>query len=159
MLEFKLLLLLFAANSAPVLARNVLGERCNTAIDRGFKLRDGRFLFGPSKTWRGLVAALLSTSLAAVVLALPVALGVIIASFAMLGDLASSFVKRRLGKAPSDQAIFLDQIPESLLPLFAGRWLFDYSWATVVIVTLLFMLIALSVSPLLFKLGIRKRPY
>ncbi len=156
MLEFKLLLLLFAANSAPVLARNVLGERCNTAIDRGLKLRDGHFLFGRSKTWRGLVAALLLTSLAAVVLALPVALGVIIASFAMLGDLASSFVKRRLGKAPSDQAIFLDQIPESLLPLFAGRWLLDYGSATVLIVTLLFMLIALSVSPLLFKLGINE---
>lgn len=159
MLEFKLLLLLFAANSAPVLARNALHERWDSAVDDGLRLCDGRFLFGPSKTWRGLVAALLLTSVVAVVLALPVVVGVLIASFAMLGDLTSSFIKRRLGKAPSDQAVFLDQIPESLLPLITGRALLDYGWTTVVIVTVMFVLIALSASPVLFKLGIRKRPY
>lgn len=159
MLEFKLLLLLFVANSAPVIARNVLRERWNTAIDGGFTLRDGHFFLGPSKTWRGLVAALVLTGIAAAILSLPITIGLLIASFAMLGDLLSSFIKRRTGKAPSDQAIFLDQIPESLLPLIAARSLLGYSWASVVVVTMLFVLIALTVSPLLFKLGIRKRPY
>src|SRR6478736_778738 len=44
-------------------------------------------------------------------------------TFAMAGDLFSSFVKRRLHLASSSMAIGLDHIPESLFPLLASRWL------------------------------------
>jgi hypothetical protein len=42
-----------------------------------------------------------------------------VAFMAMLGDLFSGFVKRRLGMGPSDKALGLDYVPESLLPLLA----------------------------------------
>ena len=43
-------------------------------------------------------------------------IGALVAAMAMLGDLFSSFLKRRMGLAPSRQAIGLDQIPESCFP-------------------------------------------
>jgi hypothetical protein len=48
-------------------------------------------------------------------------IGVVVGSMAMLGDLFSSFVKRRLNLPPSSRATFLDQVPESLFPLLASR--------------------------------------
>jgi CDP-2,3-bis-(O-geranylgeranyl)-sn-glycerol synthase len=53
----------------------------------------------------------------------------------------------------------LDQLPEALAPLIFGSWSLGYSWFVVVIVALVFMLIELLVSPILFKLGFRKKPY
>ena len=123
-LELKLLILLSVANIAPVLARYLLGERWGWAIDHGLTLRDGRPVFGASKTWRGLVAALLLTAVVSLLLGLPLGFGLLFAATSMLGDLLSSFTKRRLGKASSTRFLALDQIPEALLPLIAGRvWL------------------------------------
>jgi CDP-2,3-bis-(O-geranylgeranyl)-sn-glycerol synthase len=159
MLELNLLLLLFTANSAPVVARNVLGPRWQSAIDGGRMMADGQPLLGHSKTWRGLFAALLLTTVLAVLLDLSWTFGLIFGASSMFGDLFSSFIKRRLRKPASSQAIMLDQLPEALLPLIVGRWLLDYSWTAVLLISLLFMLSELLISPLLFKLGVRKKPY
>ena len=159
MLEVKLLMLLFAANSAPVLAHKLLGSRWQTPVDGGRLLGDGRPLFGASKTWRGIVAAILLTAATAMLLGLPASWGVLFGLCSMLGDLLSSFIKRRMGKPASSQALVLDQIPEALLPLLAAHWLLDISWVAVIIVSLIFMLVELSVSPLLCKWGIRAKPY
>ena len=159
MLELKLLLLLFAANSAPVLARNLLGQRWQSAIDGGRIMADGQPLLGRSKTWRGLFAAILLTTALAIALDLNWIFGLIFGASSMLGDLLSSYIKRRLGKPTSSQAIILDQLPEALLPLIVGRCLLEYSWAAVLLISLLFMLTELAGSPLLFKLGIRNKPY
>ena len=159
MLELKLLLLVIVANIAPVLARNVLGGLWARPIDGGLVLGDGQPLFGPSKTWRGLAAALLLTAVAALLLRLPFGFGLLIATVSMLGDLLSSFIKRRLGRASSSQFLGLDQIPEALLPLIVGRLWLDYSWLTVIVISLLFMLLEMLSSPILFRLGIRRRPY
>ena len=158
-LELKLLILLSAANIAPVLARYLLRERWGWAIDHGLTLRDGQPLFGASKTWRGLVAALLLTAVVSVLLGLPLGFGLLFAAASMLGDLLSSFTKRRLGKASSTRFLALDQIPEALLPLIAGRIWLDYSWLTVIVISLLFMLLDMVASPILFRLGIRRRPF
>jgi hypothetical protein len=60
-----LLLLIIIANGAPILIRWLLNDSFNLAIDFGQKLPDNNQLFGPSKTWRGLLAALLTTAAAA----------------------------------------------------------------------------------------------
>ena len=77
----------------------------------------------------------------------------------MVGDLFSSFLKRRLGFASADQAIGLDHIPESLLPLLACAFFLPLNLFDVLVATLIFVVGALLFSPLLFKLGIRDRPY
>ena len=64
----QLLFLLFVANGAPVLATRVLDTAGDHPIDGGRRFLDGRPLFGPSKTWRGLGVALLASTLAALLL-------------------------------------------------------------------------------------------
>lgn len=155
----KLLLLLITANGAPILAHYLLGSRWDRPIDAGRAFIDGQLLLGPSKTWRGVLAALLITPLIAGMLSLPPSLGVIIAAMAMLGDLLSSFLKRRLRITPSGMALGLDQIPESLLPLLAVRAQFALGITDIILISLIFMALELVLSRILYRLNIRKRPY
>lgn len=53
MIEIKLQILLGFANGAPIIVRNLLGDRFRWPIDANLKLVDGHPLFGPSKTVRG----------------------------------------------------------------------------------------------------------
>ena len=122
LLALNLLILLFAANSAPVIATRFMGNRWQRPVDGGRMMSDGNPLFGSSKTWRGIVAALLLTGIAAWVMGLSLGFGLLFGFFTMLGDLLSSFIKRRLGKPPSSQALMLDQLPEALAPLIFGSW-------------------------------------
>lgn len=109
-----LLALILLANGLPAAIRLVFGPA--RPLDGGWTLADGRSLLGPSKTWRGLVLALLGTAFGAIVLGLPAGLGLTVGVGAMVGDLATSFLKRRLGLAPSASLPVLDQVPEALLP-------------------------------------------
>lgn len=155
----KLLLLLMAANGAPILARFLLGTRWECPIDGGRRFIDGQPLLGPSKTWRGVVAALLVTPIVAWLLFLPSTVGFILAAVAMAGDLLSSFAKRRLRVEPSGMALGLDQIPESLLPLLAVRAQFALGVSEIFQLTLAFLALELVLSRILYRLHIRKRPY
>jgi CDP-2,3-bis-(O-geranylgeranyl)-sn-glycerol synthase len=120
---------------------------------------DGRPLLGSSKTVRGLVIAILATTLAAAALGIPIGLGALIGAVAMAGDALSSFIKRRLGRAPGDQQLGVDQIPESLLPLLAVRHALDLSLLQIVGVTAAFFALELPLARLLYRMGIRDRPY
>jgi len=154
-----LLLLLLIANGSPIVVRKLLDSRLDQPLDGGKVLADGHRLLGPSKTWRGLVAAVLVTTLFALALGWPWEIGVTIGFFAMLGDTASSFIKRRLGMASSTMAPGLDHIPESILPLLACKPLLALSWTQVVLLSLGFMAANLLLSRLLHRLGIRRHPY
>jgi hypothetical protein len=127
----RLVILLFVANGAPLLAKFALGTRFDRALDGGATFADGHPWLGPAKTIRGVVVALLATSLAAPLLRLEWQVGALVAVGAIAGDLISSFVKRRLGLTPSSMALGLDQIPESLLPLLASRLLLPVGWLDV----------------------------
>ena len=155
----KLLLLIITANAAPVLLHTLFGKRLSLAIDGGRKFFDGRPVFGSSKTVRGLIGSLLCTILVAELLAMPVITGLLIACGAMMGDLASSFIKRRVGMKPSTQAMGLDQIPEALLPLLLVMDQQQLTMPLIITLTLVFTALEMSVSPLLHKLHLRKTPY
>src|SRR5258707_3712665 len=112
----KLILLLSIANGTPVAVKRALRNRFSQALDGRLMLFDGRRLFGPSKTIRGALASVVLTTAAAPLLGLEASVGAVVGGMAIIGDLLSSFVKRRLGFAPSSQAMLLDQIPEALFP-------------------------------------------
>ena len=153
------LLLLLVVNGAPILARWLLGARESFPIDAHRIAPDGKPWLGPSKTVRGLVAAILAGSICAPVLGYSAAVGAAVGLLAMGGDLLSSFIKRRLGIASSGKALGLDQIPEALLPLAALRSIFDLSWAAVLLEVVAFLVLELLLSRILFRLRLRKRPY
>ena len=117
LLLLQLLILLVVANGSAVAAKKLFRGTLARPLDGGALFVDGRPVFGPTKTIRGVVVSVLSTAITATLMGLGWRVGVLIATFAMAGDLFSSFVKRRLDLAPSSMAIGLDHIPEfSLSP-------------------------------------------
>lgn len=151
--------LLVIANGAPVLLNKALGKRWAWPIDNGLKLRDGRRLFGNTKTWRGLCAAIFFTTLAAMLSGIYPLIGTLFGALAMAGDLLASFFKRRMGCAESSRARGLDTVPESLLPVLLLKQPLALSLIDIILVVTLFFLIEELISPVLYRLHIRKRPY
>lgn len=154
-----LLILLVVANGAPIVGSNLLGTRFARPLDGGRRWFDGRPIFGHSKTLRGVFFALLLSTLAAPLLGHPARVGLSVGALAMTGDLFSSFLKRRLGFAPSSMALGLDQIPESLLPALILRGEFGLAGHEVIAVSAAFFLLGLLLSALLYAAGVRKHPY
>jgi hypothetical protein len=158
-LLFQLLVLIVLANAIPVFAKKLFGTATAWPLDGGATLSDGQPLLGASKTLRGVVLSVLLTPIGAMLVGMSWQVGLLVAVFAMAGDLFSSFLKRRMGLRPSDQAIGLDQVPESFLPLFAARWLLPVTLVETLVGTALFFVGSLIVSRLLFKLNVRDKPY
>jgi CDP-diglyceride synthetase len=155
----RVLLLLGFANGAPVLARKLLQDRLAAPLDAGIMLPDGQPLFGASKTVRGLMASVAATTLAAVLFGLPWYTGVAFAVASLGGDLASSFLKRRLGLELHAQAFALDQIPEALFPMLLLQTTLGLSPTAIAVTVVAFIILELLLSRLLFRLNIRDRPY
>jgi hypothetical protein len=158
-LLLQLLMLLVVANGAAVAAKKLLGKTLARPLDGGALFADARPIFGPTKTIRGVVVSILATAICAMLMGLGWRVGVLIATFAMAGDLFSSFVKRRLDLASSSMAIGLDHIPESLFPLLASRLLLPLSILDVLAGVTTFVVGALILSPLLFRLNLRDEPH
>ena len=156
----KALFLVLVANSAPILIRQIpfLGK-FTYPLDCNVRFFDGRRLLGTSKTWRGLIAAILATLLCSFALQTGWFTGLAVGSLAMLGDSLSSFIKRRLAMPPSHMALGLDQIPESLLPIIYLHYLWQFDWQYIWVLVLIFTILELMLSRILFLLHIRKRPY
>ena len=156
---FPLLLLIIIANGAPILARKLLNNSFNLTVDFGQKLPDKNHIFGTSKTWRGILASLLATTVAAWLLDYPPETGMLVAVYAMSGDLLASFVKRRLSMKQSSMAPLLDQVPESLLPAYLLKEEFNLNSSAIMVLVLIFIIIELLLSHILYRYGVRKQPY
>lgn len=155
----KLLVLLLLANGTPVVAKKALGDRLSYPVDGNLGFVDGRPLLGRSKTIRGVALAVLVTTAGAPLLDLEWSIGAVVGSLAMIGDLFSSFLKRRLNLPVSSQAMGLDQIPESLFPLLACRSLLSLSVADVAAGVAIFFIGEVLLSRLLYAFHLRDRPY
>jgi len=131
-------------------------------IDNGRNFTDGRRLFGDGKTYRGFfigvaggilvgwvqiwLQGVFSLSFLPVQTFLSVAL---LASGALLGDLAKSFFKRRLGKASGERWPVADQY-DLVAGAFLMLALFDLPWLlqTVTLPVLFWILV---LTPILHK--------
>ena len=158
-LGLRLLLLLGVANSAPIAARRLLADRWAAPLDGGLNFVDGRPLLGPGKTIRGVAVAVVATALASWALGMSPQVGALLGAVSMAGDALASFVKRRLGVAPSGRATGLDQVPESLLPLLAVQGMLDLSAVQILAVTVAFFVLEIPLARWAFRLGLRERPY
>lgn len=154
-----LIILLSIANGTPVVAKRLFGHRWSQPIDSGLVFVDGRRLFGPSKTIRGALASIAITGATAPVLGVDPLIGALAGAAAIVGDLFSSFVKRRCGLAPSTQAVGLDQIPEALLPVLACTCFLPISTVDVVVTVAAFSVGAILLSPVFHRMGLRDRPF
>lgn len=159
LLAIKVLLLSLAANGAPVLGKRLLGERWAVPLDGGARFVDGKPLLGSSKTVRGLFLSLATTAGVAAALGLGWQLGLLYAATTMAGDSFSSFVKRRLDIPPSGKFRGLDQLPEAALPMLVCRTSLGLTYTDVAVLVGLFFAGDFVLSKVMFRLGIRERPY
>ena len=155
----QLLILVAVANGSPIVAKRIFGNNCAQPLDGNIKFVDGRPLFGASKTVRGILVSIIITSVCAPLLGLNLKIGLAVATTAMVGDLLSSFLKRRMGLQPSSQAVGLDQIPESLFPLLACRQALSLTVLDIVVGTAILFVGEVALSRVLFKLHVRDHPY
>ena len=155
----QLLVLLTLANGTPVMAKNILGNRFSYPVDGNVSFVDGRPLFGRSKTIRGVVLAVLVTTAGAPLVGLDWTIGFLVGGLAMIGDLVSSFLKRRMGRPSSSRASGLDQVPESLFPLLACRDLLSLTIADIGACVVFFVIGEILLSRVLYALHLRDRPY
>jgi len=151
--------LLTVANGIPLIAKKMFGSHFARPVDAGVRFFDQRPLFGSSKTLRGVLMSILITTAIAPLVGVDPGVGTVVASAAMAGDLFSSFMKRRLNLPPSSQALGLDQVPESLFPLLACRFLLSLTAADIALGIGIFFVGELVLSRLLYKARLRDEPY
>jgi len=159
LISLELFVMLVLANGAPVVAGRLLGQRWAAPVDGGRLWRDGRPLLGDSKTWRGVVSGTLACGLFALITGIGLVFGLLFGLLGLIGDMFSSFIKRRAGMTSSARAIGLDQIPEALLPMILAWYWLELSGLVVTGVVVLFTVSNIVLSPLLFRLGIRHQPH
>lgn len=153
------LVVVAAANTAPVLAKKALGGCAAWPLDFGASFADGRPLFGASKTFRGLAVAAAAAALAAALMGLSWRAGALVGLASMAGDLCSSFVKRRLGVPASGRAPFLDQGPEALFGLIAAAGALPLGAVEIALGAVAFFVGQVLGSRLFFALRLRDEPY
>lgn len=159
LISLTLFVMLVLANGAPVVAAKILRRRWSAPVDAGLQWFDGRPLLGKSKTWRGVVSGALCCALFSLATEHGFVFGLLFGLLALAGDLLSSFIKRRLGLKASARMPWLDQVPEAAFPvLLAMGWGLVDAWAALFIVVF-FTLSNMWISPLLYRLGIRREPH
>jgi hypothetical protein len=154
-----LLFLLLLANGTPLMVHKVLGRRFSYPVDGDREFVDGRPVFGRAKTLRGVICAILVTAAGAPLVGLGWKIGLMVGGLAMVGDLFSSFLKRRLGRSSSNPIVGVDQIPESLFPLLACLGPLSLTAADVAIGVAIFFIGELVLSRVLYAFDLRDRPY
>ncbi|MFP4586530.1 MAG: CDP-archaeol synthase [Desulfohalobiaceae bacterium] len=117
LVSLQILILLGGINLTPALLGYWHRQKEPASLDRGRKLQDNQPIFGPGKTIAGLILALLAGPILALILFWPWWLGLTCAALSMLGDLLTSFAKRRLALDRGTDLPVLDHLPEAALPL------------------------------------------
>ncbi len=131
-------------------------------IDGGRTFRDGKRIFGDGKTWRGFLLGIMAGIFIGLVeigvreyfdlMNLPeltLSVVVILATGALLGDLAKSFFKRRLGKDRGAEWLIADQY-DFVIGAFVLLLILEYGWV-VTTVTPLMVVWIIIMTPLLHR--------
>jgi CDP-2,3-bis-(O-geranylgeranyl)-sn-glycerol synthase len=136
-------------------------------LDRGKKIMDNRRVFGDGKTIKGTSAGILAGTfyrpLENLLSSRPILTGLTLAfllSFgAIAGDLAGSFIKRRIGIEWGESAPFLDQLDFAIGALFLASFVMVLKIETVIILLLITPVGHLGVNVLGFLLHKKEVPW
>ncbi len=156
----------YVANGTPVVASKVLTKLLGRLhpIDGGRYFIDGRRVLGDGKTVEGFISGVVVGTAAGLVLsALSLhepAKSFILALGAMLGDLAGSFVKRRLGIGRGRPAPVLDQLAflAASLALYSAFWP-PPSVREIAALVLLTIILHPATNALAYLLGLKDNPW
>jgi uncharacterized protein len=152
MVAFKILLILLSANTAPILFGALFPKARRRPLDNGRRLADGRPLLGAHKTLWGLLSGIGAAGIIGFLLGVSLTMGLLIGLVSLLGDLLTSFLKRRLGLLEGETAHLFDHLLEGALPLLLCKPFFSISWALVLVILGLFITCGLLGSRILRQL-------
>ncbi|MCL4446850.1 MAG: CDP-2,3-bis-(O-geranylgeranyl)-sn-glycerol synthase [Thermoplasmatales archaeon] len=151
-------------------------------IDGG-KTWKGKRIFGDHKTWSGFLGGIIAGTAIGLILnylflyfnvqelvfsaylAPALAMVLTLSLFSMLGDLVGSFIKRRIGRAPGAESLFLDQYPFALFALaffyiaFLPEARSLFPWEGVIAILVVTPLIHRAVNIIGYKLKMKSVPY
>lgn len=142
----------YFANATPVVAGGGL------PIDMGKKLGDGERILGEGKTIRGFLAGFIVGSLVGILQGRWF-IGPLLALGALLGDLANSFFKRRIGIARGGAAPGLDQLSFLVGALLLASPIEVPSLGVILTLFILTPPLHLGANFAGYKLGLKDRPY
>ncbi|PIR87629.1 MAG: hypothetical protein COU10_03610 [Candidatus Harrisonbacteria bacterium CG10_big_fil_rev_8_21_14_0_10_45_28] len=161
-----LLLPAAVANMAPVIFARI--PFLAAPVDFNFMI-GARRLFGANKTWRGLASGILAGAITAVIqnqffnidfFANPAIFGALLGLSALLGDLLSSAIKRRLNIAPGQAFYIIDQINWVVPALIVLRGVGHPITLTISLLTILiFGLLHVVINQVAFRLNVRSNPW
>ena len=155
----------YVANAAPVL----LGG--GRPLDGGRLWRDGRPILGGHKTLRGVLSALILGTLTGAAQAyisqnIPVdlpgfspSIGLLQSLGAILGDLSTSFLKRRLGLKPGSMLPLLDQLSFILAAIALSYPLQRPTPSRIVAILLLTLLLHPLTNYIAYLIGLKGEPW
>ncbi len=159
----------YFANMAPVIAKNWFKK---TAIPVDF----GKNIFGKNKTFRGFIFGILFAIVIAYLQFLLygfsyfeglsfidysnwLVVGFLFGFGALLGDLAESFIKRRLKIKPGERFVPWDQTDFIIGALIFVSFVVDVSWRMVLFITVISFLGHILVNHTAYYLGVRKEKW
>ncbi len=138
LLTTKMVIFLWLINFVPPLLALIFHNKFNKPVDANKTFFDGQPILGSHKTIRGVTGAVICGGITAHLFSFTFFEGTTIAALSMLGDLITSFLKRRV-KTPSGTVIpGMDQFLEAFLPIIFWKNITNISWFWVVIATILF---------------------
>ena len=116
LISLKILALLWLVNFAPPLLAHFFEVKWDGPLDRGCLFIDKKPILGPHKTGRGVLGGIITGLLSGLILGFSWWVGLLSGVLSMLGDLLTSFIKRRRGMTSGKIVPGLDQSLEGLLP-------------------------------------------
>ncbi len=143
---FGVISFLLVVNSLPVLMQAILGEFLKYPVDGGLLWLDNKPLFGQNKTIRGVVVSIAGGIGGSGLLGQPWWTGGVVAIFCVIGDLTSSFIKRRLNVSPGSNFFPLDHLFESLFPVLSLLPFLSLDFTQVFVIVCSFILVAYPVT-------------
>ncbi len=113
----QIIILLWTINVTPVLMAFIFEKKWDTPLDGGVLFFDGNPIVGSHKTIRGLLGGILAGIFVGAILGISFWIALLTGVLSMLGDLLSSFIKRRFKSIEGTDYPVMDQIFEGAFPL------------------------------------------
>ncbi len=138
----QVVLFLLWINALPSLMAVFLKGRFHYPVDGGKCWLDGRPLLGENKTIRGVISSVAGGIVVFPLLGEAWWVAGIAAILAMVGDLLTSFIKRRAGFFSGKNIVIWDQFLEAFLPLIFLHMFVGLTWVKIFIILISFITVA-----------------
>ncbi|MCE4612213.1 MAG: CDP-2,3-bis-(O-geranylgeranyl)-sn-glycerol synthase [Desulfurococcales archaeon] len=162
--HLQLILPAMAANGAPVVVLRYVKN--SHPVDFNLKFLDGRRLLGDGKTWEGVTSGLVAGLVVSAIIAIFsqnagfITLGILSSIGALIGDMAGSFVKRRINMPRGAPAPLLDQ-----LDFYVGALLLLYiagvqiRLVPSIILAVVVLVLHVGTNYMAYRLGLKNVPW